>query len=412
MPNNQPTIKFAQWRGLDNLNDPYEVATGLTDAVNVVFTRNGKVARREGAHQIYQGVVNALWSDGNGDPLFLAGTALKTLDVETGKIDTLIENLTPSNTLAALRIQNRLFWSNGINSGCIDFGKPRSWGIEPPQHSVLIASTGGSLFAGTYLVTCSFVRNDGQESGAGLAAAYELKEMGGLIIGEIPISLDPTITKKNIYCSSANGEELYRIATIDNDLNTMVFNAFALHEPLQTQFKLPPPPCHDMCLFKGALYIASENFLLSSDPYNYELFDPINYIQFSSPIRIMGAVSDGIWIGTDNEIVFLQGATIDSFNLIKRAGHGAIQGSLAYSNASSVGQNGERMPDESVIFTTQQGIMAGFPGGELRNLTQRQFKPTTGYKGAAVIQDGYRYTLCYRTPLRKGEASVELSTLY
>lgn len=409
--NNQPTIKFNQWQGINTDNDPYEVGTGLTDAVNVEFTRAGKVRRRKGAHQIYQGVVKALWADGRGDALFLTDSELKAINIESGSVYTLQTGLTYSQTLTALRVQNRVFWSNGIENGCIELGHARSWGIEPPQGRPLIVSTGGSLFKGTYLVACAYVRDDGQVSGTSVSSAYELAEMGGLLIGEIPISSDPTIIKKHIYVSSANGEELYRAATIENDLNTVVFNDFALHEPLETQFKLPPPPCHDMCLFKGALFLATANMLISSDPYNYELFDPYNYIQFSSPIRVLGAVSDGLWVGTDDEIVFLQGTSMDTFNQIKRANHGAIQGSLAYSNASAVGQNGERMPDESVIFATDRGIMAGFPGGELRNLTQRQFTPGSGYSGTALIHDGHRYTLCYRTYLNRADAGVRLENI-
>lgn len=132
-----------------------------------------------------------------------------------------------------------------------------------------------------------------------------------------------------------------------------------------------PPLATDMDWFQGRIYMAQGNVLWATELYNYNYVDQTkNYYYFEDPITIVGAVTDGFYVGTTRAVYFMSG----TFNALKReplTSYGAIPGSLVYVPVELIHPE-DSMPNSknAVVFMTTSGLNAGFDDGVCYNLTQ------------------------------------------
>jgi hypothetical protein len=125
-------MKLDQFPGLNNVSDTYSLSlNGLTQADNVDLSKDGNISRRPGRTQIYAGVIDAAWGDGQ-DFLFIEAGELKQLNVDYSA--TVLATLTIStNMLYVLRTaMNKLYWSTGqeLEHGVIELGINRAWTVS------------------------------------------------------------------------------------------------------------------------------------------------------------------------------------------------------------------------------------------------------------------------------------------
>jgi len=383
MSANIPTIKITQFGGSDNRNDAYEVGLAILSAVNVDFSRAGKPRRRAGYRQVYAGAVDAAWGDSR-DFIFQAGENLLSLAADY-RVETLRGGLSPTvrGGLTACRVLDRLYWSNGVETGCIQAGQNRSWGLAPPASAPLLSVSGGMLIPGRYQCACTFIRADGQESAAGPVSTLDLAGTG-LALNGIPQSADPTVDTVAVYLRAPDGEQLYLAGYVPHGMTAWAFPGGPNEQPLQTQFKMPAPAGAHIAFYRGAVYVAAGEYLYASEPFNYELFDARKYIGFSSRINVLGAVADGLYVGTETDLFFLSGAGLDDFTLNPIASYGAVSGTAATVPASMFQDGGM---GTALAFVSQRGICAGFAGGNFRNLTEKNFHPDQSVQGAALWRE-------------------------
>lgn len=129
--------------------------------------------------------------------------------------------------------RDRLLITNGADNplqlSFLGFEKRSPWTIERigiaapvPSDGEITATTTGSagIPSGAYLVSCSFVRDDGLESEAVQIGAYFLEtavETLSLYLRNVPRSPDPQVTKRWIYASgTGGGEPIFNREILDN----------------------------------------------------------------------------------------------------------------------------------------------------------------------------------------------------
>jgi len=377
-------VTYQNFSGLRN-----NVAAGDFDtsdlevALNVDLNDKGVVSRRKGfGTAVLAGSYHSLWS-GAGVCLAVTDTSLKRI-LPGYTATTLRSNLTAGRRMAYVGVGARAYYSNGVDTGVVENGASRSWGIaRPPRISATAIS--GTLRAGRYQFAMTYVRSDGQESGAPRAGVLELTAFGGFRFSSLPVSTDSGVLTKVLYLSKVNGETLFRKAEIaadetsldvtDDDVSSLV---------LRTQHLNAPPAGDVLAVYNGRLLSASGSYLSYSEPYAYELFDPRLVLVFESAVKMIAPVKGGVFVGTDKETVFLQGDDIGNSSLEHKADYGVVPGTLAYAQASAFGEGSQS--GLLAVWASTQGACVGADGGAFRNLTQERFAYPKQPQGAALFR--------------------------
>lgn len=382
MPVNTPTRTLQDWPTLNQKDEPYEFGDKeLAAAVNVEHTRNNKVRRRLGADHVYDSPVESAWSDGKDTFLYTAGGVLYSFPDHTP----LRSGLTPGGRLSAYRVTSRIYWSNGFETGVISGGLDRSLGMNIPAPVTFSLHDGGQLKAGTYQIAQTFVRDDGQESGASGIVYMDVAD-GQRVLFQTAADPDAYLTR--VYMSTVDGTELF-MAAEGAPGSEMEFRGplHYLQKPCRTLFHSPPAPFTDVDFFSSRLLYAVGEFLTYSAPFAYELVDQRkNYIPMNAPVLMVGSTDDGVYVGTSDGVYFLSGLNPETWGLTGVSDSGVIPGTKTYVKHTAFGE-GEQSEDV-LIFGTKDGIMAGFPGGRVVNLTDRKIIiPDNLTAGSALFRE-------------------------
>lgn len=377
-------VTFKAFAGLRNKIRAERFEPGdLVSAMNVNIGNDGQLARRDGRELKLAASAHSLWSDGI-ICLFVDGTTLKRLNADYTA--TTVVELTSGDPMSYVPVNGRVYYGNGTDKGIIgEAGAARTWGLVPPGLP-LAANAGGALPAGTYQFAMTYVREDGQESGTGLAGRIDVTT-GGIEFSRIPVSDDPTVTHKIIYITPQNGDVLYRAAVLREDVVEYTYTGGPLSVPLNTQYMQDPPAGEIVAYHFGHLYVVRGSIVYYSQPYGYELFDLRDFFQFDSPVRVFAPVDSGIWVGTDNGVAWLAGVEPGKLEKVDRSSAKSVKGTLAYIHADSLPAIKEGVPDTKVaLWWTDDGVVAGYPSGVLHTLTDSRYRPSIdGKTGAGLV---------------------------
>lgn len=134
------------------------------------------------------------------------------------------------------------------------------------------------------------------------------------------------------------------------------------------------PNATELETYKGRIYLAHEKMLWYTELFLYDLVDKTrNFIQTEDPITMLMAVSDGIYVGTTKQLLFLSGTAQEGLKMSVMRSTPVIQGSavrVPY-NKSNPQARQTTVPDgEGPMFMTGEGVCIGMDGGQVFNLTQ------------------------------------------
>lgn len=159
-----------------------------------------------------------------------------------------------------------------------------------------------------------------------------------------------------------------------------------------------PPHATSLAYFNGRIYLASGPMLWATELYLYDYVDKTkSFRYYESEITGLGAVTDGVYVGTEDKIFFLDG-TYHEHKRITVLDAGMIRGSLVRAQADLIKPNEAEgasfaASKNAVIFMTDIGIYAGLDNGRFYSMTPDFVFPDF-VKGAAAfrLQDGiYQY---------------------
>lgn len=386
-----PDISYREFSGVRNDLSPERFGPkDLAAADNCDLDSSGKLQRRAGYSQRLAGACHSLWSEGE---LCLYGSSVNLCRLRADySSETLRSDLTPGAPVSYCAVNDRVYYLNGFQSGVIDNGVSRSWGLTPPVWQGAATAGVGNLPSGAYQWAWTFLRSDGQESGTGLAESINIAPQSSLVFSDIPVSADPDVTHKRLYLSTANGEILYHALTMRNETQAATYldHGLRLQRPLDTpRFLQGALPGHLVAYYRGALFVAVGNLLFRSEPHAYELFDIRKYLPFDSRITLIAPMEDGIFLGTEKRVVFLAGRTLDEFEVVQKTPYGAIPGTLDYAPASLVKQAQNQGENPVAFWLSPQGVCLGLNQGVVLNLTQ-QYSFNAGAAGAGLFRRGAR----------------------
>lgn len=349
---------------------------------NIDVDETGKAFRRLGVHRLATGAHSSLWSE-NGNTFYVKNNALFRLlpDMSSVQIATGI-----AANVSYTHLAGKVFLSDGIRSLVVQGDQVTAWGVEPPASTFAVQSAAGDMPAGTYGVTVVFVRRDGYESGAPSGQFIELGAHSAITLTNLPVSTNPHVTHKRVYLTRPNGELFFEAATLRNDVLTTTLRALPPDAlPLRTQFKGAAPAGSIVGSISGQSFVASGSVLAVSDPHEPELFDlRYGFVQFGAPITMVAPVSDGVYVGTTEETVFLNGFNVSEWQLQRVANYGVVPGTLVYPDNNQVTQKG--IQNIVAMWFSQRGVCIGASSGEMVNLTSSRFVAPSAKAGAGLFK--------------------------
>ena len=138
------------------------------------------------------------------------------------------------------------------------------------------------------------------------------------------------------------------------------------------------------------MFIAEDKTLWYSEPSSYSSYRlASNYFGFSSRLRMVQAVSEGLWVSDSEGIYFLKGEIVPSRlempEQVKMSDYPTIEGSAVKVRGSRIGGG---MPGIVTVFASEAGICIGTGDGQLVNVTEKKIVIPSGLTGSAVYRDG------------------------
>lgn len=380
--------EFKSFAGLRNDVPAERMEPGdLVTASNVDIDASGQLSRRAGRTLAVAGDYHSLWAEGDVC-LMVGGTTLYR--VRPGyTTEALRTGLTSGVRMAYCAVNERVYYSNGHASGVVEAGVSRSWGLAPPTSQGTASAVIGYLAAGTYQWALTYLRDDGQESGTGLAGRIDVGADAGIYFSDLPVSADPAVVGKILYVTECDGTVLYEAATLGASATTAtVIHAGDAANPLMTQHLQQPPAGHLIAYWRGRMCVAAGNILYYSEPHAYELFDLRHYLEFPGPITLIAPVDDaaggGLVISSGDLTGWISGTSPEDFAFTPLSGDAAILGTLAYVKGSLFGKGelGDRLIP---MWVSTAGICVALPDGRLLNVTEQRYDMDESGQGAAVF---------------------------
>lgn len=372
------TVEVKAKRGIRNDLSLERFDNGdLSVGTNVEIDDTGKVYRRLPTQRVLPGIAHSLWGDSRG--------AFAVVDEQLGFFDgTTHHPLAPviGERVAYVRIAGDVYWTDGITSGVIRDGVNYPDGIAVPE-GMAARVVPGAMREGRYLYTMTYVRA-GRESGAHEVRAIDIPPNSGVEF-MLPLSPDSAVTEKRVYVSAWNGAVPYLVAVVgaSESLCTVSELPASQSVPVRTLQMGRLPPGQLLGYFAGRRYVAQNNYLWYSLPYEYELCDlTSSFIGFDAPVKTFAALSDGIFVGSDTETVFLQGTDPEAFVRRKVADYGTVLGTEKEVPGYYVGKD-----NDAVVHTwmSKHGVCAGMDSGQFKNLTGRRFILPEGVSSGASL---------------------------
>lgn len=363
----------------------------LVTAMNVDIDDSRRISRRAGYGSPFAaGAYKSLWSSGDVALAVRNQTELVRI-MPDYTVSVLRTGLTPGVYMSYTRPADVVYYSNSRETGVIDGGTSRSWGLEVMPEQPVATAVAGNLPPGTYQYAVTFLRNDGQESGTPEAGVIELVAQGGIALSNIPVSDDMGVTRKVVYFSTRDGDTLYRVGVLfSSDTSYLYLSELPSNSEIRTQFLSPPPAGQVVSSFNGRTLVASGGTLYYSEAYAPELYDLRKNYRFGGLITMIAPLEDGVFVGTKEEIVWLSGQKPENWSLKSVADYGVPL------HAYGVGLREMFLTDEQeptgsptkevALFGTTRGLCLGEDGGTMTNLTQKRFAYPIQDRGAVLIR--------------------------
>jgi hypothetical protein len=156
-----------------------------------------------------------------------------------------------------------------------------------------------------------------------------------------------------------------------------------------------PPLATNLAYWNGRIYLAQDSLLWATELYLYNVIDKTrNFFPFEAPITMVGAVGDGIYVGTEEGCWFLSGSNIKELKRTRVLDSPVIPGSMVYmpaemANPPQVDLGADQPVSVSLLFMTNNGYCAGQNGGVCYNLTESKVAFPDATSAAAFYRKQY-----------------------
>jgi hypothetical protein len=386
-----PPVVLRFGAGIDNQSVETEMPAGtLRVCENLDISRGGSLLSRLGLRSMASGNYHSAYTPSHERFILLVKDG--TLGVLSGdEFFSSLVALTRDATVQYAELNGDVFWMTPYQRGRVDSsGASGYWGLNTPFIVSAVPSASGGLYAGDYQVTLTAVYQ-GLESGAPAPTVVTVPNGGGI---SVTVPVGGTF---NIYVSNANGTaiELRQAATATSG-QTVVVGTGQRGRLLDSLLAIPPFYGTALCVHKGRLLVADGSTLwFTSERSPHWLFPHTGYVRESASITGIGAVEDGIYVGTAESIVFLQGS--DPTSMARRvvsADAGMVMGTVCTQLPFDVATEGAPLRQAAWLDTDGYPCI-GKPGGVVVRPTLNRYSAgaLTSGMGAYRVREGIRQLL-------------------
>ena len=356
----------------------------LRSAVNVDLTQLGHPLRRSGYHQLVAGFTHSLWSDEQiSYGLCVHEGWLSRVTTDNGIVlDSLIE-VVPYLPMSYAVVNGQVFYANGIDKGRIIDGLVYHWGLPEPGQP-LIGTAEGTVFPGTYHIAITFEDYDGEEYGA--SDPIEAIVETGAITVTPPTPWPSSVHRCNVYVTQADSEVYYLAKSLyEPGTVTVTQPDLGKGRVLETRDFKQPQSGHILAYFNGRIYIARNDTVLFTEPLRYGLTRPAQGIyMFPERVDLLVASTNGLYVGYKGQIVFIAGMDPYAVSQVAVQPYGPIPKAVTYIAGERLGTNARHVP---VWWGTDGVMVAGLPGGEIKQLTRDRLAVPTHELGAMMLRE-------------------------
>ena len=381
--------RYDKFLGINNVDPPERLkndseGSELRAAVNVDIDKTGRVSRRDGYVKRYAGTnTHSLWSNGQAT-LFVEDGTLKTLDTDSWQATSVRTGMTRFGKVAYQDVLGDVYYTDGNQTGVYTTeGVDTVMGIPTPPTKPVLVSGSGILPAGWYGVVFTAVDDAGRESGSTFTESIELTSPGSITVSGIPGALNGA-SWVAIYVTQPGGDIFYKHGEVALGTTSYSIQTLPHGAQLRTQYLQPMPPGHMLMLHQQRLYVATENVIYYSEPYQYGLTHITrNFIQMPGRITLMVSVEDGFFVSCkDDQTYFISGRNPDESAVRTMADYAAIEGTAVNVPRETFleGSGGQVW-----MWASPKGICAGLQGGSMRNLTEGKYAVRDGEAGIAMF---------------------------
>ena len=374
------TTQFTAFAGIDNVSPSEQRAENfLAAALDVVVTAKGAIAPR-GALEVVRVVdADAVYQDSIG-VLYLSGGTLYAATSDTTSIP-IYTGITAPASFCTLAMDTFI----GSKEGLFRVRPDRSVKkITDITNGISVSNIAGSIVKGDYLVACTIVAKDGEESAPSLITPVNCT--GGLLLN---FTGGAAGERRRIYMSQLGGTELFQVHEQAATIATANLTAVGYGVALDVYGKTAPSG--DIAVledFGGSLMVAANQFLWYSRPYRFEYFDSIRQvIPFPEQITCLVATNSGVWVSTKNKLYFMQGSDLETCNLTQQGDFGLLRGSAVKASSNLLGG----VSGISAIALSDFGLVQLSDEGTATLKTQNYYHPLDADYAVATIsyENGY-----------------------
>lgn len=252
----------------------------------------------------------AQWGNGISAPCGLVmhdkGAGALVLDPQTESPTTLVSGLANAD-VAFVEHQGFVWWTDGTSIGRIDAsGTPRPGTIQPTS-APSVATTGGTMPAGDYLVGYTWIDSSGMKGPCAALTKIELVATGGFSVSVAAFPADAASAR--VYCSAANGSEPRLVGTYEVSAFPLTITTEPTSKTVLRTLGLSPLPPGGGLTTRGGFLLSWSGTELSHSRGDFTALTnlDIDYHQFPSTILGAVGVEEGVWVVTEDGLYWLRG---------------------------------------------------------------------------------------------------------
>ncbi len=349
----------------------------VRSAINVDLTDASTFKRRQGVERKVSGTdCHSFWSNGSV-AYFIDYDTLYSLSSLLSKT-AVLPGIAPGQQMSYCEQDGVIRCSNGSNLWTLSGSTAAIAGINAPTlQPVLSVATGGSLPAGIYQATISFISPVGEESGALRPVTIAVPEGSALTISGIQQSAG---YQTCVYLTPPNGDALFRLTKTSAASVSVSVAPRTDGVRCRTLLLARIPPGQIVRYSDARLLVANGSTLFYSELYAPHLYNPAkNYIPFAADITMVEPVEGGVYVSADK--TYWLAGDISQAPL-----------AVATPNRAVIGTSGLVESTNSVFWMSERGMTVGAPGGQVENLQEKNVAVNPALAGASLYreQDGMR----------------------
>lgn len=393
-------------KGINNIEKETTIPEGfIRNSVNLDIDNQGKKKLRSGFTKIYSGSnIHSISSEDVNGKYFIENGTLKKLNKDnTASIIKSGLSSDPRRRMYYVQMGDRIYLSNGYDTGCLISDTYYSWGVPNPAYGPSGTISSGNFDGGVYRIKYVNMKN-GEESGASNFGSFTLTDNQKISLTNIPQTSDADYVR--IYSTLTNGNNYYWQADVPMGITTWSLSKPQLNKELETDNLYSPPPGHIITAYNSRVYIAYNNQLYWTEALRWGLCHYNNYIDFPNRITTLIAVNDGLYIVSD-KTYFLKGDDPKDFKLNDIYPYGSIEGTqyLSYSNKHKIEENFGYYSGPIAVWMSEKGLVFGKNNGEIIPVTEKNYALDQYNSGATGFLEHEGIKRLITTLTQKGSSS-------